>query len=295
MNIPDIRIPGMNGDTAWGIAVRSVMNFVKHDMMTYASSLAYTMLFALFPFMIFLVALVSFLDIPEFFDWILEQAERAFPEVAYEWLETVLEQIREPQGGLLSIGAAIAIWTASSGFRGVMKALNAAYEVEETRPIWARYPLSIAYTIALAVLLVVGAALAILSPDRFEWLAQHTNLSDAIVTVWYWLRIPILVILLMLVAAIVYYVTPNVKQRFQVISPGAIVAVIIWVLGSQVFSIYIDIFGNYHATYGSLAGAIVFLLFVFLSCAVLLLGGEINAEAERTRAAREGPPPEPTP
>jgi membrane protein len=290
MNVPDIRIPGMDSDNAWGIAVRSVMNFMRHDMVTYSSSLAYSILFALFPFLIFLWALVSFLGVPDFFDWILDQAERAFPDLAYEWLAAMIGQIQAPQGGLLSIGAVLAIWTASSGFRAVMKGLNAAYEVEETRPVWARFPLSIAYTIALAVLLVMGATLALLSPDRFEWLAQHTNLSDAIVTVWSWLRFPVLVILLMLVAAILYYVAPNARQHFTVFSPGAIVAVVIWLLGSQVVSFYIDNFGNYNTTYGSLAGGIIFLLFVFLSCAVLLLGGEINAEVLRRRTARKAPP-----
>jgi membrane protein len=269
--------------------VRSVLNFLKHDMVTYSSSLAYAILFALFPFLIFLVALVSFLGVPDFFDWLLEQAERAFPDLAYEWLEAMIGQIQEPQGGLLSIGAALAIWTASSGFRAVMKGLNAAYEVEETRPVWARYPLSIAYTIALAILLVVGATLALLSPDRFEWLAQHANLSDAIVTVWGWLRFPVLVFVLMLVAAILYYVAPNARQHFTVISPGAIVAVVIWLVGSQVVSFYIDNFGNYNATYGSLAGVIVLLFFLFLSSAVLLLGGEINAETQRSQATRSEP------
>ena len=290
MSIPDIRIPGMDSDTAWGIAVRSVMNFMRHDMVTYASSLAYTILFALFPFLIFLVALVSFLEIPDFFDWILEQAEKTFPDLAYEWLEAMIGQIQEPAGGLLSIGAVLAIWTASSGFRAVMKGLNAAYEVKETRPVWALFPLSIAYTIGLAVLLVLGAALALLSPERFEWLARHTDLSDAVVTVWSWLRFPVLVIVLMLVAAILYYVAPNAEQHFTVISPGAIFAVIVWLVGSQVLSFFIDNFGNYNATYGSIAGVIVLLFFLFLSSAVLLLGGEINAEVLRSRAAKNEPP-----
>ena len=290
MNTPDIRIPGMDSDTAWGIAVRSVMNFMRHDMVTYASSLAYTILFALFPFLIFLVALVSFLEIPDFFDWILEQAEKTFPDLAYEWLEAMIGQIQEPAGGLLSIGAVLAIWTASSGFRAVMKGLNAAYEVKETRPVWALFPLSIAYTIGLAVLLVLGAALALLSPERFEWLARHTDLSDAVVTVWSWLRFPVLVIVLMLVAAILYYVAPNAEQHFTVISPGAIFAVIVWLVGSQVLSFFIDNFGNYNATYGSIAGVIVLLFFLFLSSAVLLLGGEINAEVLRSRAAKNEPP-----
>ncbi|HYI25802.1 MAG TPA: YihY/virulence factor BrkB family protein [Thermomicrobiales bacterium] len=275
-----MRIPCHGNATAWEIAKRSVMNYLRHDMMTYASSLSYTILFALFPFMIFLVALVSFLQVPDFFDWLLEQAARALPDVTYEWFASIIEQIREPQGGLLSVGAAIAIWTASSGFRAIMKALNAAYEVQETRPAWATFPLSIIYTIGLGMLLALGGALALLNPNRFEWLAEHASLSDAVVTVWGWLRFPILIIVLTLAAAIIYHVTPNVKQPFKLLSPGAVFTVVIWVVGSQGFSIYIENFGDYNA-YGSLAGAIIFMTFVFLSCSVLLLGGEINAELFR--------------
>ncbi len=282
-----MKLPGFLYKGPIGIATRSVENYIRHDMMTYASSLAYTLLFALFPFLIFLMALVSFLNVPEFFDWLLEQAERALPDAVYDTFAMILDQVRQPQGGLLSIGVIIAIWTASSGFRAIIKAMNVAYGVKETRPMWATFPLSIAYTIALGVLMVVSGALALLSPDRFEWLAAHIDISDTVVTVWGWLRFPVLVLILILVAAIVYHVTPNIKQPFRFLSPGAIFAVLVWIVGSQVFSIYIENFGNYSATYGSLAGAIIFLSYIFLSCSVLLLGGEINAEVARARKAKQ--------
>jgi membrane protein len=143
------------------------------------------------------------------------------------------------------------------------------------------------------VLMVVSGALALLNPERFEWLARHANLSDAVVTVWGWLRLPVLVLILMLVAAIVYYVTPNAKQPFRLLSPGAVFAVLVWVVGSQVFSIYVEKFGDYSATYGSLAGIIIFLSYVFLSCSVLLLGGELNAEILRNTRNRQASPDEP--
>jgi membrane protein len=273
-----VRIPGLGETDPVELGKQSVRDFSDDDMMTYAAALSYHILFALFPFLIFLVALLSFLQVPEFFDWMLEQAEQAFPADAYQRFEEVVAQIQnQSRGGLLSFGVILAIWASASGIRSLMKALNVAYDVEETRPAWKQYALSIGYTIGLAALLLAAAALMLLGPESIEWLAGQIGWGDAFVTVWNWLRWPVLVLLLILVAAIVYYVCPNVDQPFRLITPGAVVAVVVWLVASIGFSIYVSNFGNYNATYGSLGGVIVMLFYFYLSSAVLLLGAEINA------------------
>lgn len=159
-----------------------------------------------------------------------------------------------------------------------MNAMNVAYGVKETRPAQRRYLLSVIYTIGVAALLIASAALMLIGPRAFEWAAKQAHLGSEFVTIWTWLRWPVLVLLLMVAAALIYYVSPNVDQPFALITPGAVVAVGSWVLASVGFSLYVSNFSNYSATYGSLGGIIVLLLYFYLSSAVLLLGAEVNAE-----------------
>lgn len=285
-----MRIPGLGDTNPVELIKRSVRDFSKDDMSTYAAALSYHALFALFPFVIFLVALLGFLQVPEFFDWILDQARPAVPADAYARLEEVIDQVRnQSSGGLLSFGIVTAIWAASSGVRSLMNALNVAFDVEETRSAPKRYALSIVYTLGIAALLLASAALMLLGPQAIEAIADQVGLGSAFVTLWTWLRWPVLAALLALAAALVYYVAPNVDQPFKLITPGAGLAVILWVLASVGFSIYVSNFANYSATYGSLGSVIVLLFFFFISSAVLLLGAEINAELHRVKLGEPAP------
>lgn len=264
---------------------RSLRAFLDDDMPTYSAALSYSALFALFPFLIFLIALLGFLHIPDFFDWLLDQAQSALPADSFSLVDTVVRDIEgKSRGGLLSLGIVIAIWSASSGVRSVMNAMNVAYGVEESRPAPRRYLVSVLYTIGLAALLIAAAALMLLGPRAIRWIADQAGFGDQFVTLWTWLRWPVLVLLLMLTAALIYYVAPNVDQPFAFITPGAVVAVVIWVIASVGFSYYVSSFSNYSATYGSLGGIIVLLLYFYISSAVLLLGAEVNAELRRMEA-----------
>ncbi len=279
-----MRIPGLAGIGPGELGKRSVKEFLGDDMTTYAAALAYHVLFALFPFVIFLVALLGFLNIPQFFDWLLEQARTALPQQAAGQVEQVIRQIQgQAQGGLLSFGIIAAIWAASAGVRSLMNALNAAYDVQESRPAWKRYLLSILYTIGLAVMLIVAAGLMLIGPQVAEWIAGQVGLGNLFLTLWTWLRWPVAVLLLMLALAIVYYAAPNVSQPFRFITPGSVLAVIVWILASLGFSYYVSNFGSYGATYGSLGAVVVLLLYFFISSAVLLLGAEVNAEIYHAR------------
>jgi membrane protein len=150
-----MKIPGLRGLHAGRLLADAVKAFIDDDMLTYASALAYQILFSLFPFFIFLLALISTLHLPDFIFWMRQQAQMLLPEAAMASVTGVLEQLRQPRGGLLSAGAIVALWTASAGVRATMNAFNVAYGVQETRPVWVRYPLSIFYKLAVAALLIL--------------------------------------------------------------------------------------------------------------------------------------------
>lgn len=180
----------------------------------------------------------------------------------------------------MSVGILVALWTASAGFRSLMNAMNRAYDVDEGRPSWKLMLLSLLYTIGTAVILLASAGLMIVGPQVMEWLADLVGLKETIVLLWAWLRWPVVVFLMMLLVAVLYYVTPDVEQEFRFITPGSVLAVIVWIAASVGFGIYVQNFADYNATYGSIGAIIVLLLYFYISAAVLLLGAELNAVIE---------------
>lgn len=281
--------PDLSGLPLHRVLVRTVKEFVDDEMSTYASALAYQMLFSLFPFILFLIALIGFLHLPDFFSWLRLQSELVLPPQALEQVNPVIDQLQQSKGGLLSVGIVIALWTASAGVRLMMSAMNAAYDVPEGRPVWKRIPLSIFYTVGIAGMLLVAAALMVLGPQVMEWIAAQVGMQEVIVTVWTILRWPAIVILLMVAVALIYYVMPDVKQKFRFITPGSVLAVVVWIIASLGFAYYVKTFADYNAMYGSIGAIIVLLLYFYISSAVLLLGAEMNAVIEHM--SQEGKDP----
>jgi membrane protein len=275
-----MQIPGLRGIGPFALLKESVKDFFDDDMTTYASALAYQVFFSLFPFVIFLVALLGFFRMPSFFEWLQHQAEMFLPRQAMDQVNQVIAQLQQPQGGLLSFGVVVAIWTASAAVRATMNALNAAYDVQEGRPAWKIYPLSILYTIGIAVVMMLAAGFFVIGPQAIEWLARFIGLEQFFVLLWTWLRWPVVILLLTLAVAVIYYVAPDVEQQFRFITPGAVISVMVWIAASLAFDFYVRNFANYNATYGSIGTIIILLFYFFLSSAVLLFGAEINAVIE---------------
>lgn len=263
--------------------------FLADDMPTYASALAYQALFSLFPFVLFLIALIGFLHLPQFFDWLEAQALLLLPAQARDEVMPVIRQLQEQKAGLLSAGILVALWSASAGVRSTMHALNAAYDVKEGRPAWKTVSLSLAYTVGLALLMLLIAALMVTGPEVMRWLAGRIGMEQLVVTLWTWLRLPAAVALMVLVVALVYYVAPDVEQRFRFITPGSVLAVLAWIAASLGFGLYLSNFGNYNAMYGSIGAVIILLLYFYLSAAVLLFGAELNAVIEHRHAEGKNP------
>ena len=280
---------GLRGLGLAEVLKRSVKDFGADDMGTYAAALAYQVLFSLFPFIIFLVALLGFLNLPEFFEWLRQQASAVLPSQAMGQVNQAIDQIQQPRGGLLSFGIIVALWSASGGVRATMNALNVAYDVQEGRPAWKRFTLSVLYTIGLAALLILATALMVVGPQAMQWLGDRVGLGSLVVMLWNWLRWPVAVFLLTLVVALIYYVAPDVEQTFTFITPGALLAVLVWIVASLGFGFYVQNFADYSATYGSIGAIIVLLFYFYISSSVLLFGAEVNATIEHLAAEGKNP------
>lgn len=271
-------IPGLQGVSPRDVTTEAVRGFVDDDMTTYAAALAFRALLALFPFAIFLLTLLGALGLTGFFDWLVEQAQTALPQNAAGLMEEIIGEIRDGgRGGLLSLGFVAALWPAAAAVRSLMRALNAAFDVAESRAAWKRFLLSIVATIGLAVVLIAATALMLVGRQAMEWLSGYFGFGGLIVDLWSLLRWPLATILLLLLVAVVYAITPNIDQPFRFATVGSVIAVIAWIIASLGFSFYVANFGSYGNTYGSLGGVIVLLLYFFLSAGALLLGAEVNA------------------
>lgn len=283
-----MRIPGLRGLRLREVARDTAAAFMDDDVPTYAAALAFRMFFSLFPFIIVLIAAFSFIDAPGLFEWLLAQSREFLPEDAQGQVETVIGEVQgRRQGGLLSFGVLASLWMASAGVRTLMVALNRAYEVEEGRAWWKRWPLSVAYTVALGLLVVLSTALMVLGPRITAWATDWAGAPTAVQNAIRWLRVPLALALATGAVVLVYLALPNVRQRLRLVVPGAVVAVLLWTLVSYGFQMYVENFGSFGATYGSIGAVIILLTYLWLSGMVLLLGAELNAVVQ-AKAPRPG-------
>jgi membrane protein len=269
---------------------RSARSFARHDMAVYATALAYRALFALFPFAIFLVAVVGFLRVGAVLEWLAEQGPPGIRGEVPQPVESLLEEaFGRDHGWLLLVGIALAFWSVAIGARFLTKALNAVFEVQETRPPWRRVASSLIVAPSLALAAVAAVALMLVTSRAAAWLAGWVGLDEAFVQLWTLLRWPTALLLLALVVAAVYRYAPDADLTFRSVLPGAVVAVLSWALASLAFSFFLTVFPVYGVAYGSLGTALSLLLYLYFSAAVLLFGAELNAELRRNALRRNVP------
>lgn len=275
-------LPGFRGLRPFAVIKRAVNDFLEDDMLTHASALAFQALFSIFPFVLFLLALLGFLQLNSFVEWLQGTALSVLPREAAGIVNDVVSGLQRQDVGLLSFGVVAALWTASAAVRVIMHATNRAFAVKERRPAWKLYPLSILYTVALAAMLILAALMLNLGSAGMEWIARQVGLESTLVALWAWLRWPTAFVLLILAGSLIYWAAPNCKQDFRLITPGAILAISVWVLATLGFKYYVTNFANYNAMYGSIGAIIALLFYFFISAAVLLFGAEVNAVIQRT-------------
>jgi membrane protein len=269
---------------------RVVREIQQDDCLGRAAQLAYYFLFALFPFFLVLTTLLGYLPIPNLLDRLMDMLGQMLPGQALQLVQDNLhELVSGERGGLLSFGLLAALWTSSSALTAIMDSLNRAYDVEEGRPFWKVRGLAILLTVGLSVFIIVSIVLLTFGPQIGGWIADQMGLGRVFQMAWNVLRWPVIVGLLIVAMALVYYLAPDVEQQWQWITPGSIVAVCGWLLASLGFSYYVNHFGSYNATYGSIGAVIVLLTWMYVSGFFVLLGGEINAEIEHASASGKDP------
>ncbi len=247
-----------------------------------AAQLAYFFLLSLFPFLIFLVTLVGYLPIPQLD--IIEYISRYAPDETVALLDENIDQlVQDRNGGLLSIGIIATLWSASNGINAIMRSFNAAYNVEESRSFILSRLIAIVLTIAMIVVIAVAFLLPIFGKMIGTYLFSFFGLSEDFLQAWNTLRWVVSSVVFFIVLLALYMLAPNKKVHIKDVTFGAAFATVGWQLVSLAFSYYVNTMGNYSATYGSLGGVIVLMIWFYISGIIIITGGEINALLKRIR------------
>jgi YihY family inner membrane protein len=224
---------------------------------------------------------------------LVENLGQAAPGSVNEILKTAVENLQRSQGsaGVLAlVGVGAALWSASGYVAAFMRASNAIYDVPEGRPVWKTVPIRLGVTVLVMILLAVAAIVVVVTGGLADRVGRLLGIGPAAVTAWDIAKWPVLLVVVSFLFALLYWASPNARQGFRWVTPGGILAVVVWVAASVAFALYVANFSSYNKTYGSLAGVIIFLVWLWLSNLAILLGAELNAELERSRAIAAGHP-----
>ena len=250
----------------------------------FAGNLTYKALFALFPFFTLLLSLLGLFNATSLVDQMIGYLEGVAPQSMTRFIDSQLTPIAESQAestftfaAIISI--ALALWGVSGAFRSIMEAMNVMYEVEEDRPAWKMYGISIFISLAVVILMLTAFGIVIFGGSVGGGLAGFIGLEGAFTTVWTFVQWPIVACIVLFKFAIIYFFAPAAKQKFRWISPGAFLAFAFWLLFSLLFSFYVGASSSFE-TYGSLAGVIILMLYIYYTSFIMLLGAEMNQVIE---------------
>jgi membrane protein len=281
----------------WAAVKRTVREFQVDNLKDWAAALTYYSVLSIFPALVVLVSLIDLAG-QSTIRTLQDNLGQVAPGSVNQILEgaiSSLQQTRGSAGVLALVSLAAALWSASNYIAAFMRASNAIYDVPEGRPVWKTLPIRIAVTVLVMVLLAVSAVAVVATGGLADRIGRLLGLGSAVVTVWDIVKWPVLLLVVSFMFALLYWASPNARQGFRWVTPGGILAVVVWVAASVGFAVYVANFGSYNKTYGSLASVIIFLVWLWLSNTAILLGAELNAELERSRAIAAGHPPDEEP
>ena len=279
----------LGGLSIWELSKRLWRESLQDDLLGRAAQLSYYILLAMFPALIFLTALMGAFSVQEFMDELMAYLQNVLPEDALSMVERFLTQVAEGSGsGLFSFGVVASLWWSSSGMAAIIEALNVVYHVkEDSRSFWRVRLTAILLTIGLAGLVMLSLTLVLYGPSIGALIADLVGLGKVFVVMWNLLQWPVVAAVMLIVVGVIYYLCPDIHQDWRWVSPGSVFAVAMWLVVSLGFKTYVDHFADYNKVYGSIAGVIVLMLWLYWSGMVLLLGGEINAEIEKAATAQD--------
>jgi membrane protein len=284
------------GGRSWlAVLRRSVSEFRGDNVTDWAAALTYYGVLALFPGLLVAVSVLGLLG-DATAKSLLDNVGQITPGGVRSFLQAVIDNAQRQRGtaGVTAIvGILLALWSASGYVGAFMRASNAIYGVGEGRPIWKTAPVRLAVTVAVLIMLLISAAIVLLTGRVADQVGRALGIGHAAVTAGDLAKWPVLLVLVSLMLALLYWACPNVRQPgFRWISPGGLVAVLIWLVASGGFAVYVANFASYNKTYGSVAGVIVFLVWLWISNVAVLLGAEFDAELDRQRALAAGVAPD---
>ena len=267
---------------SWGeLLKRTVKESSDDDVLGLAAQLAYYLFLALFPAILFLLAVASFFPLTNFVDELVRVLRPVAPADVLRFLEDQLERVSNADsGGILTIGIVGAIWSSSAAVVAIIGSLNRAYDIEEGRPWWKVRLTAIGLTLGLALLVLTSFTLIVAGPTMATHLASSLGLGPAFEWTWKIVQWPVAFFLVSTAVGLVYYFAPDAEQDWVWITPGALIGTFLWLIVSLLFKTYVANFADYNAAYGSVGGVIVLLLWFYISGVAILVGAEMNAEIE---------------
>src|ERR1043166_3463093 len=267
---------------------RTYADVLRNHTLQMAAALSYFFVLSLFPALIFLSAVVAYLPVPNLFEQALGMMGRFLPADSMGLVRRVLADVITPnRGAFLSFGILGTLWTASGGFAAAIEALNIAYDVQETRPFWKTRPLAFALTLLVGILLLVALAVIVVGPRFGEWLAIRIHLPGIWIWLWPYLHWTVSTGFTILAVETIYFLAPNVKQRFRATLPGAALSVACWMGLSYLLGIYFRTFANFNKTYGTLGAGVALMVWLYWTGFAMLVGAELNAElAKKTEKGK---------
>jgi membrane protein len=279
----------------WPVLKRTIGEFREDNLTDWAAALTYYGVLAIFPALIVLVSILGLVG-ESATQPLIDNLGTVAPGPAKEIFTSAIKNLQGDQGAaglLFVVGLLAALWSASGYVAAFMRASNAIYDMEEGRPVWKTLPVRIGLTLVLLLLLAVSTIAVVLTGGLAEKVGNLVGLGSTAVTVWNIAKWPVLLLVVSFMFALLYWAAPNVKHPgFRWISPGGVLAVVGWLIASGAFALYVSNFGSYNKTYGALGGVVVFLVWLWISNVMILLGAEFNSELERERAIEEGMRPE---
>ncbi|MEV5321296.1 YihY/virulence factor BrkB family protein [Streptomyces sp. NPDC052687] len=284
---------------AWRAVFKGSLREFKDDELTdRAAALTYYGVLSLFPALLVLVSLLG-ISGRSTTDKLMQNVEALAPGAARDIIGRAVEQLQgnAGTGSLMAIiGLVLAVWSASGYVAAFMRTANAVYDIPEGRPVWTILPVRLGLTVALMLMAVISALIVVFTGGLARRAGDVLGLGETALTVWSIAKWPVLVLLVTLMIALLYWASPNARVRgWRWITPGSFLALVIWMIASAGFAFYVANFGSYNKTYGTMAAVIVFLVWLWITNLAILLGLEFDAETARQRAIAGGHPPDAEP